>query len=506
MGDTLANDLLNDLDDLGDSDSEEEGPLVGPVSITGVEDEGRGDEEPSAKRQRHGVISRELDEVLVLHESKDFAELMRVIAAKLNEDDASATSSSSLAKLCTPVNFEQNEDYRLMVRSNSWIEQIDEEFMRVAASVALIYRSKFAELETLVPNKEEYLRCVRRIGNEMDMTAVELDDILPANLRMIVSVTGSTTSGVPLNQADAAAVQRGCEEGLNLVSSKHTILRFVESRMGIFAPNVSAIVGVAVSAQLISLAGGVVALSRIPSSNLQVVGQIKGKQLAGFSRAASGGQPHTGVIYDCDLVQGCPPDMRRKMLKVVSAKVALAARVDAYRTTTGGEEGKRLREELEQKIEKLQEPDQGRTHKALPIPEEKRKQRRGGKRFRKMKERMAISEQAKERNRLAMGTGRDDEEYGDSAMGLDKGMLGAAGSGQVRGPTEKKLSFQNRKSKKALTASAGGQTDGLSTSLIFTPVQGMELADPNAVKKKVAEANSKWFGANSGFASAMPKG
>jgi U4/U6 small nuclear ribonucleoprotein PRP31 len=69
---------------------------------------------------------------------------------------------------------------------------------------------------------------------------------------------------------------------------------------------------------------------------------------------------------------------------------------------------------------------------------------------------------------------------------------------------DKKISYQSRKMKKALASSAGAQTDGLSTSLIFTPVQGMELADPNAIKKKVAEANSKWFGANSGFASAMP--
>lgn len=51
-------------------------------------------------------------------------------------------------------------------------------------------------------------------------------------------------------------------------------------------------------------------------------------------------------------------------------------------------------------------------------------------------------------------------------------------------------------------ASSGSATSGLSSSLAFTPVQGLELADPSA-KKRLAEANSSWF-KESGTFSVMP--
>jgi U4/U6 small nuclear ribonucleoprotein PRP31 len=50
------------------------------------------------------------------------------------------------------------------------------------------------------------------------------------------------------------------------------MLNFLERRMNLIAPNVSAIVGTRVAAKLIAAAGGIVELSRIPSGNIQVMG------------------------------------------------------------------------------------------------------------------------------------------------------------------------------------------------------------------------------------------
>ena len=53
-------------------------------------------------------------------------------------------------------------------------------------------------------------------------------------------------------------------------------------------------------------------------------------------------------------------------------------------------------------------------------------------------------------------------------------------------------------------SASSGQTNGLSSSLVFTPVQGLELVNPNAAAERVKAANNKWFNANSGFMSAAP--
>lgn len=53
------------------------------------------------------------------------------------------------------------------------------------------------------------------------------------------------------------------------------MLNFLENKMTLIAPNVSAIVGTRVAAKLIAAAGGIVELSRIPAGNIQVLGQQK---------------------------------------------------------------------------------------------------------------------------------------------------------------------------------------------------------------------------------------
>jgi U4/U6 small nuclear ribonucleoprotein PRP31 len=54
----------------------------------------------------------------------------------------------------------------------------------------------------------------------------------------------------------------------------------------------------------------------------------KRRHLAGLSSTAA--QPHQGVVYQSPVVQGAPPALRIKTAKLVSAKAALLARVDAY--------------------------------------------------------------------------------------------------------------------------------------------------------------------------------
>lgn len=59
-----------------------------------------------------------------------------------------------------------------------------------------------------------------------------------------------------------------------------------------------------------------------------------------------------------------------------------------------------LREEIEKKLDKLQEPPPVKFVKPLPKPIETSKKKRGGKRVRKMKERYAMTEFRKHANRM----------------------------------------------------------------------------------------------------------
>mmetsp|Transcript_23042 Transcript_23042/g.33729 ORF Transcript_23042/g.33729 Transcript_23042/m.33729 type:complete len:503 (-) Transcript_23042:104-1612(-) len=500
MAGTLADSFLDDLDELeGDSDPDTN---TNNQTLTGGTDDLMGDlDDSDSDSDDEDDKFEDLDVVLgKMASSKAFngVSQLRISEKYRNHMNAVENALAEPAESTVGGSLAADPEYELVVNCNSVIFEIDDEISNIHRYVVDLYSKKFPELESLIPNKIDYVKTVQRIGNEMDMTLIELNDLLPSASVMVVSVTGSTTSGQPLSPSDLEDCFKGCNEVLNLDKDKATILQYVQSRMNRIAPNVCMLIGSRVAAQLVGMAGGLVALSKIPACNVQVMGQER-RNMSGFSNLSA--MPHMGIIQYCDVVQECPPFLRKKALKLVAAKVSIAARVDSYNNHPDGAEGSRLRKEIEDKIEKLQEPPKAKTKKALPVPEEKKKNRRGGKRVRKFKERFAMTEMRAAQNKINFTT--NDGEYGDSAMGVDMGMLSSKGaSGKLRAPQKKEVKLA--KKQKTISMSSG-QTNGLSSSLVFTPVQGLELVNPNAAADRVKEANKKWFDTNSGFLSAAPK-
>ncbi|KAK1948303.1 U4/U6 small nuclear ribonucleoprotein Prp31 [Phytophthora citrophthora] len=523
---TLADSFLEDLDELSGGSSDEEETVTSssrPDASNGHVEDDDADEQMTEVSESRRAKRKRLDEDQVVTEKKteDLAESLRS-NVKQRGVAAVATLKRSpkylahVQKIQEYVDVDENAskpqpleegspEYDLVVTSNDLMVQIDDEIEAVHRFIAEMYTSKFPELDSLVPNALDYTKVVKAIGNEMDLTLVEeLPKLLPSSAVIGISVTGSGTSGKPLCPEDLKTCMEACDELLSLDKDKSMILRFVESRMKYLAPNVSQLVGTRIAAQLIGLAGGVAQLARIPSCNLQVLGQEK-KVLSGFSSAAA--LKHTGVLFFSDLVQSVPPYLRMKACRAVAGKLALMARVDSqpHQNDTEGLVGARFRNELVGKMEKWQEPQKAKSKKALPIPDEKPSRKRGGKRYRKMKERLQMTDVRREMNRQSFATA--DEEYGDNAMGITSGRLGQEGSGNLRimRKEQKQSSKKLRAANFAASSASKPPLSGLASSLAFTPVQGIELMNPEAAKARIAEANKKYFSAASGFVSVVKK-
>lgn len=280
--------------------------------------------------------------------------------------------------------LEDDPEYLLIVDCNALSVDIENEIVIIHNFIRDKYRLKFPELESLVHHPIDYARVVKKIGNEMDLTLVDLEGLLPSAIIMVVSVTASTTSGKPLPEEILNKTVDACDRALALDAAKKKVLDFVESRMGYIAPNLSTIVGSAVAAKLMGTAGGLAALAKMPACNVQLLGAKK-KNLAGFSTATS--QFRVGYMEQTEIFQSTPPSLRMRACRLLAAKSTLAARVDSTRGDPSGNTGRNLREEVRKKIEKWQEPPPAKQPKPLPVPDSEPKKKRGGRRLRKMKER-----------------------------------------------------------------------------------------------------------------------
>lgn len=140
------------------------------------------------------------------------------------------------------------------------------------------------------------------------MNLIKMDDILPPSQVMVVTVQGSTTTGTLLSDANLKKILGMAEDALQLDEDRTRLLTFIESRMKKLAPNVSALVGTHIASRIVGQAGGLKALSSMPACNVMLVGQQK-QVFEGFGNAV---RRHTGILYEADLVQSAPNDLRMK--------------------------------------------------------------------------------------------------------------------------------------------------------------------------------------------------
>jgi nucleolar protein 56 len=91
------------------------------------------------------------------------------------------------------------------------------------------------------------------------------------------------------------------------------------------APNLSALLGPLLAARLLSQAGGLDRLARLPSSTVQVLGA----EGAFFEHLRRGTRPpRHGLLFLHPAVQGAPKRQRGRMARALAGKASIAARLD----------------------------------------------------------------------------------------------------------------------------------------------------------------------------------
>jgi U4/U6 small nuclear ribonucleoprotein PRP31 len=432
---------------------------------------------------------------------------------------------------------EDNPEYHLLTQSNTLSTSIDNEIILVHKFIRDHYSTRFPELETLVTNPLDYAKSVAIIGNgPMDnikelahrtdnMVGASLKSVLDGPTLMVVTVESTTTRGRELSSRELRTVFQACEMTLSLDRAKKVLTEYVQSRMNLFAPNLTALIGSLTAAQLLNFAGGLTGLAKTPSCNIPPLGSKKQSQ-TGF--ATNVGVRHQGFLYHSPIIRGIPADLKRQAMRIVAAKCVLAARVDRVHASPDGSNGLLLKQDTIARLEKLTEPPPNKGPRALPAPDDKPSRKRGGRRARKAKEATAMTDLRKAQNRLAFGKEEKEIGYGTGEGTKGLGMIGQANDGLIRSQqidqrTKAKLSKSHKgwggatplggmggmgtaSSLRGFGQSAGGHgsilrasgvgTSGTASTVAFTPVQGLELVDPKAqaeLKRKRDEEEDRWF-------------
>jgi len=490
---TLADSFLQDLEDLEEHDDGDDGAAQqkakGKAQKAGAlaAGEDSDDEIPDAIQVFEQAEKGGSSSVSEMLKNDEFQKLMDEVRERKDEQPA-----LELGKQLS----EEDTEYPLITRCNSLVREIDDEMLNIHRFVRDIYSKKFPELESIVTSPLDYLQVVQRIGNTKDLTTIDFSDILPNTAVMAITVTASMTAGNVLPRQELDKMMVACDEAFLLNDCKRDVLLYLESRMSGLAPNLSALLGAALAAKLITAAGGLLNLARMPAQNIMLVGSQK-KALLGMASSAY----HTqGIVMFSDLILSTPLEFRNRAVKLVAGKCGFAARVDSFHESPLGQVGTQLREKILQSLAKAQEPPPAKQKKTLAPPEDKPRAKRGGKRHRRIKEKYGQTEFKKLVNRVKFGVDAEENIYTEEwGLGIPffEGKAQALKTQKVS--KEKQLQQHIKAQKRQRTAAAAaGNESGLSSSLAFTPVQGIELANPNAARK-APDVGEKYFSTSAGF-------
>lgn len=323
---------------------------------------------------------------------------------KEQEDESQTDYLELLAEIDNDAEY-QSEEYKFIVAINELSSIINNEIQAFTMLLKMQYKLVFPELENLVLNNIDYARIVLII--KQDLANIknyesELKTIMTNDkvLLVIISALQQAKDEFKLLEGDLDKIMSCALLILELDEILQHLSNFISDKLAKFAPNVSAIIGPITTSQLLIATGSLKQLALTPSCNIPSLGI---KDLASTTKTASRNIRQTGYIYHSSLVKYLPPEIQRSVMRIISGKVILAARIDLSKSSSDGNSGAKLRSQIEAKIDKLLAPPEQTPNKALPAPIEIKSKKRGGRRFRKMKERFQMSDLRKAQNKMEFG-------------------------------------------------------------------------------------------------------
>ncbi|HEX2021955.1 MAG TPA: C/D box methylation guide ribonucleoprotein complex aNOP56 subunit [Candidatus Thermoplasmatota archaeon] len=159
--------------------------------------------------------------------------------------------------------------------------------------------------------------------------------------------------GGPLPDPEQKAIRGFARTASSLYATKAELEKYLDEAMVEIAPNVAQLLQPVLAARMIKQAGGLHRLATMPAGTIQTLGAEK----ALFRHIKEGKRPPKhGFLMQHPLIHRAPRYHRGALARSLAAKVALAARADAF--TKSKDSGARLAAEFQQRADELKDKQQ----------------------------------------------------------------------------------------------------------------------------------------------------
>ena len=246
-----------------------------------------------------------------------------------------------------------------LVQAVNTLDELDEIINTIGTRIREWYGLHFPELDYILQNIITYAAIVKDAGPRENITSELLTQLdVPDKKIELIKQAISKSQGGSLTDESAESLRILSSQVIQLSELRTDLSNSVENLMEILAPNLKNILTAIIGARLIAKAGSLLKLAQMPSSTIQIIGAEK----ALFRALKTGARPPKhGLLFQHPSVNSAPKWQRGKIARALSAKIAIAVRIDVYRNATLDNS---LLDQLTKRIETIQriyhEPPKGR--------------------------------------------------------------------------------------------------------------------------------------------------
>lgn len=225
------------------------------------------------------------------------------------------------------LKFSPDKIDTMIVQAIGLLDELDKEVNNYIMRCREWYGWHFPELGKILTDNLEYVKTIKTLGMRENAKSIDLSSILSPTLEDQVKTAAEISMGTEIADDDIQHIVQMCDEILDISTYRTSLSDYLKSRMMAVAPNVTVLLGDLVGARMLAQGGSLVNVAKMPASTIQLCGAEKALFRALKKKHDT---PKYGLIYHSSLVGRATAKVKGRMSRMLAAKVALAARFDAF--------------------------------------------------------------------------------------------------------------------------------------------------------------------------------
>lgn len=251
------------------------------------------------------------------------------------------------------VKFSVQKNDNHIIQAIATLDHLEKAINTLSMRVREWYSWHFPELIRIVSENHQYARLALFIGDKKRLSDDDLQSIAEhvnddTQIAQSIIDAAKVSMGQDLSVADMENVTTFASNVVRLTNFRKTLHSYLISKMAIVAPNLATLIGEVVGARLISHAGSLTNLSKIPASTVQILGAEKALFRA---LKTKGNTPKYGLIYHSSFIGRAGQKNKGRISRFLANKCSIASRIDNFSETPTTRFGDALKKQVEERLE-----------------------------------------------------------------------------------------------------------------------------------------------------------